>query len=77
MGSHQVFLASALQQCKPKLPENIVTHLTDSQVLEVLSLIEHEAEQLWEYATNAGQDMSYDQAISSAFLRVRKDLLNN
>lgn len=28
MGSHQVFLASALQQCKPKLPENTVTNTT-------------------------------------------------
>jgi hypothetical protein len=77
VAGHQVFLASTLQWCKPKLPENTVTQITDSQVLEVLSLIEHEAEQLWEYATNAGQDMSYDQAISFAFLRVRKDLLNN
>ena len=74
---HQVLLASTLQWCKPKLPENTVTQLTASQVLEVLSLIEHEAEQIWEYASDAGQDMSYDQAIAHAFLLVRKDLLNN
>jgi len=74
---HQVFLASTLQWCKPKLLENTVTQLTDSQILEVLSLIEHEAEQHWEYVSNAGQDITYDQAIGYAFSQIRRHLLNN
>jgi len=54
-----------------------VAQITDSQILEVLSLIEHEAEQAWEYAENAGQDMSYDQAIVHAYKMLLEKLLFN
>jgi len=48
---HQVFLASILQWCKPKLPENTVTinptkllsreEVGDKIMLEILDLLEH------------------------------------
>lgn len=38
MGSHQVFLASALQQCKPKLPEYTVTNTATSVNITELEL---------------------------------------
>jgi len=48
---HQVFLASTLQWCKPKLPENTVTinptkllsreEVGDKIMLEILDLLEH------------------------------------